>query len=231
LIKDLAELLVIKPRARCFSLAARIIAPAVLITASILVAAVKRESSTVFYAFTIVFTSGLLAYNSGFAELVKGVRLILLFILLGLLINMLALATGLTPLSIERVLTGALRLSAIAFTAILLFQWISVEEWISLFSSAGAEGFARILALSITQLPLSLRAFSEALLSVRIKYGGKYFTRMLNPLLLHAINTARSVSETLLIYGPPAPVKAEAWRWRDIVLYAGVSAVTLTLLI
>uniref|UniRef100_A0A7C2BKE2 Energy-coupling factor transporter transmembrane protein EcfT n=1 Tax=Thermosphaera aggregans TaxID=54254 RepID=A0A7C2BKE2_9CREN len=231
MIRDLAELLVTKPRARGFGLAARLTIPLTLIVLSIIVAVVRKESSTIFYASSLVFTSGLLAYNSGLTRLLKGVQLILLFILLGLFINIVALAAGLTPLSLEKVLTGALRLSAIAFAAILLFQWVGIEEWVYLFSSAGAEGFARILALSMIQLPLTLRAFSEALLSVRLKYGGKYFTRILNPLLLHAMNTARSASETLLIYGPPAPVKTRMWRERDILLYAGLSAIALSLLV
>ncbi len=231
MIRDLAELLVTKPRAKGFGLAARLAVPLTLILLSLLAAIVRKDSSTLFYAFSLAFTSGLIAYNSGLARLLKGVQLILLFILLGLLINVLALATGLTPISIENVLTGALRLSAIAFAAILLFQWVGIEEWVYLFSSTGADGFAKILALSMIQLPLTLRAFSEALLSVRIKYGGKYFTRILNPLLLHAMSTARSVSETLLIYGTPAPVKTRLLSGRDILLYAGVSAIALSLLV
>lgn len=123
-------------------------------------------------------------------------------------------------MSIEKILMGAVRLSTIAFSAILLVQWVRVEEWMYLLSKAGLNNVARALALSIIQLPLTLAAFSEASLSIRLKYGGRSIARVLHPLILHTLYTARNISESLLIYGFPDPGKPVLFRRNDVLLIA-----------
>ncbi|MEM0506485.1 MAG: hypothetical protein QXW58_04435 [Thermosphaera sp.] len=220
MIRDLAELLTIKPSSKSFGLVTRVTTPLSVIIFSLAAALLKGPSQPWFYLLALVFTGSLLAYSTGLSKLFKGIQLILLFIALGVLVNIISIVTGLTPLSIEKILIGAVRLSTIAFSAILLVQWVRIEEWMYLLSKAGLNNVARALALSIIQLPLTLAAFSEASLSIRLKYGGRNIARMLHPLILHALYTARNISESLLIYGFPEPAKPVLFRRSDVLLIA-----------
>ena len=160
---------------------------------------------------TILAIELLIAHSAGGVKRVVGsLKLVLLFIVVGLAVVMLARALGLPAGSPLAALVGSVRIAALVIALSLVLQWVSLRELRWILERFGLRKASIALSMVLVQLPLTISVFSEALTTVRLKYGRRFPTSFAKPLLYHAMTNSRAFVESFYLHGvPPAKVKLE----------------------
>lgn len=156
----------------------------------------------------------------GHRVVLNGLKLVALFTVIGVALTMFFPLPGGTRLQPGEAVAGAVRVVAFFLAFTQLFQLITVEEWRGILARIGLRDQAMAFTLALSQLPLTILYFSEALTTVSLKHRGVRKGSILTPLIYHAALSTRSRLEALLQY-PVKPVHAELTvvRPRDAYLY------------
>jgi hypothetical protein len=163
-------------------------------------------------ALTIIYISG------SFKRILGGLQFVVLFIVIGLIINLLAGIFGLWNTNLVDVAIASMR-GAIMFMAItLIFQWVKIEEVQWLLEKIGLGKLGVSIAIAFSQLPHIIVMYLEALVTVKLKYGSRYLYKVLLPLTLYTINHAREVAEAIYIHGMPRCFVDFSIKIKDIII-------------
>jgi hypothetical protein len=72
----------------------------------------------------------------------------------------------------------------------------------------------------VTQIPISMYYASEAFTTIRLKYGNKRIYKVVVPLVLLSMYTARSLAESYYLYGVGSEFKLSVFKFKDTRLYS-----------
>ncbi|MCY0868229.1 MAG: hypothetical protein OWQ48_03240 [Desulfurococcus sp.] len=170
-----------------------------------------------------------LSVHKGYRVVFSGLKLMLVFVMLGVLLFMLSSLVGTPAPSAVEIIVGSIRMIAFFLAFTLFFQLITIREWLGILAKLGLHEYAVVLALTLSQVPLMLVYFSEAHTAVSLKYGKKTPGVLVTPLIYHSALTARSRLEALLQYPIRPLAQLTVFRWRDIYLYIIVLILALLL--
>lgn len=173
---------------------------------------------------------GMVSYLKGASKALKGLAFIAFFILIGTAIFMLNRALGLPSPRYEEVVTGSVRLFAFFLAFSLFFQLISLEEWRGIMLKLGLRDQALMFSVIGVLLPLTLMQFSEALTTVKLKYGGKRLTSLVVPMAFLAVMNSRNIVEAMIVYPPRVEGYISLFKPRDLILYVILAALLAPLL-
>ncbi|ACL10593.1 hypothetical protein [Desulfurococcus amylolyticus] len=231
MIRDLAYMFIQSKRDPGFSTLCKIIYSLGLIA---VLTASRSISYSLYYLYPAMILSlelAVLSWLKGYRTVVNGLKLIVVFTLLGAIISYLAVLAGMPAIPPSEMVTGAVRLVAFFLAFTQLFQLLSVDEWRCILAALGLRDQAVILTLLLSQLPLTLVYFSEALVTISLKYRGRRMGALVTPLIYHTALLTRSRLEALLQY----PVKPSysgltLFRVKDIYLYIMLALLVLPLI-
>jgi len=232
LIRDLAYLFLQSRRDPGFSTLGKVVYSITLVV--LLVFSRSISSPALYYSYPAMILLAELAVSSmlkGFRPVLNGLKLVALFTLVGIAFSYLATLMNAPAPSLPEALVGGVRLVAFFLAFTLLFQLLTVGEWEGILARMGLGSQAVALALTLSQLPLTLLYFSEALTTVSLKYRGKSRVSFITPLVYHTALSTRSRLEALLQY-PIKPLHGELalYRSRDLYLYALLALLSIPLL-
>lgn len=160
------------------------------------------------------------SYFRGFRPLIAALKLILFFIAIGAAIFYASYVAGWTAPELTSILLGAIALLTFIFAFSLLFQLLSLREWRRIFALLGSKKYALLFSLVISQIPVTIYYASEAFTTVKLKYGGKRLHRVVIPLVLLSLYSARSLFESHLLYGVSYDANLTLFKKKDLVLYS-----------
>lgn len=193
--------------------------------ATIVLAASSRfsaslESEVVKLLILLALCLGISSYFKGLRVVLGGLKMLFLFVLLGLAVFAASWALGLLAPEPLSLIPGALRLVTLFTSLSIAFQLVSPREWRALFKHLGLARQAEILSLAILQLPLVLNYLSEAAVTVRLKYRGRCLHKLAVPLVVLVAYTSRSLYEAHLLYGVSyGNAELTVFKKRDFILY------------
>uniref|UniRef100_A0A7C5UTR2 Energy-coupling factor transporter transmembrane protein EcfT n=1 Tax=Ignisphaera aggregans TaxID=334771 RepID=A0A7C5UTR2_9CREN len=146
-------------------------------------------------ALTVICISG------SFKRILGGLQFVMLFMVIGLMINLLAGIFGFWTTNLVDVAIASMRGAVMFMTITLIFQWVKIEEIQWLLEKIGLGRLGVSIAVAFSQLPHIIVMYLEALVTVKLKYGSRYLYKVLLPLTLYTINHAREVAEAIYIHG------------------------------
>ncbi|MEM1628853.1 MAG: hypothetical protein QW551_06240 [Desulfurococcaceae archaeon] len=160
----------------------------------------------------------------GVRVVLEGTRLILLFTVAGALVFYLSHFMGWLAPDPVNIPVGALRLVAFFLSFSLFFQVVSLEEWRYVFSKMGLKTQAFMLSVTIAHIPVLLNYLSESAVAIKLKYRGRKLYKLVIPLILLSLYTARGLYEAHLIYGATLRprIRFTFFKKKDILLYSVV---------
>ncbi|MEM0001888.1 MAG: hypothetical protein QXS24_02815 [Desulfurococcaceae archaeon] len=220
-IRDFSYILVYSRKLEDFSTFSRIMLPF-----SILISLVYMRLifSDVYYDIlgltTLLFIElSVISYFRGFRNTLNALRLMAFFVLLGTLIYSLSHFIGWVAPEPVDVIDGALSLVVMFLAFSLLFQLVSLKEWRRILSILGFKQYSVLFSLIISQIPIVIFYASEAFTTIRLKYGSRKIHKVIVPLVLLSLQSARSLMESYTIYGVSHEHKLITYRANDVVLY------------
>ncbi|MET1159571.1 MAG: hypothetical protein ABWW65_01285 [Thermoprotei archaeon] len=178
-------------------------------------------------AYTLLVSS----YFKGFRSVVSGLKLVLLFTVLGALIFLVSTLTGLPGPKPVDIVVGAVRLVVFFLVFSLFFQLLAVSEIRSFFNKLGLRTLSQLFSMVFMQLPLVFYYLSESSITIRLKYRGKRLYRIAIPLVLLIVHTSQSLIESYMLYGYSNINTTTKWfEKKDLLLYTELVVLTLLIL-
>ncbi|MEM1695338.1 MAG: hypothetical protein QXS14_02040 [Desulfurococcaceae archaeon] len=183
---------------------------------------------------TVIALSVVLAISSlvrGLRVVLEGARLILLFTLAGALVFYLSSLLGWLAPDPAYIPVGALRLVAFFLSFSLFFQMLSLEEWRYLFNKLGLKTQALVLSVTVAHIPVLLNYLSESAVAIKLKFKGRKLYKLVVPLILLSLYTARGLYEAHLIYRASLKPRAKFtfFKRNDFLLYSVVLFLVITI--
>jgi len=163
-------------------------------------------------------------YIGGLKRIASALILIFIFIAMGLAIRFISIILGYEPTRLEEMAISTLRVIEFFFAITIAMQWIRISEYRWLFKKLRLESIAILFAVTLTQLSSILIAYSEALTTIRLKYGGRGLQKIVKPLVIYSISYGRDVAEAIYMYGVPEPKVNISIGKTDILLIAAISS-------
>uniref|UniRef100_A0A7C5XMG5 Cobalt transport protein n=1 Tax=Ignisphaera aggregans TaxID=334771 RepID=A0A7C5XMG5_9CREN len=163
-------------------------------------------------------------YIGGFKRIASAVILISIFIAMGLAIRFISIMLGYEPTKLEEMAISTSRVIEFFFAITIAMQWIRVSEYRWLFKKLRLEDIAILFTVTLTQLSSILVAYSEALTTIRLKYGGRGLQKIVKPLVIYSISYGRDVAEAIYMYGVPEPKVDISIGKIDILLIVAISS-------
>ncbi|MEM4481918.1 MAG: hypothetical protein QXK88_06435 [Desulfurococcaceae archaeon] len=227
MLRELSYMFVQSKKVEQFSTLSRLFTAAfilVFLTCSRLGGVLEVEIARITIALTLVIA--ILSKIRGLRAILSGVKLLFLFTLAGALVLYASRLVGLLAPDPYVVPLGALRLVAFFLSFSLFFQLISLNEWKYLLTRLGFRSQALILSVVIAHIPLVLNYVSESFITIRLKYKGKKLYKVVVPLTLLSLYTARGLYEANLLYGSMSMPSSRLTLFKrgDIALYAVTAA-------
>lgn len=232
MLRELAYMFLYAGEDRGLSTVCRVAAPLWLILLTLL--SRLSPGSTAYYLipFTVLLAELVLAgCVRGWRPVFNGLKLVLLFTLVSALIFALSALISPPAPSIHELASGVARIVSLFLGFTLLFQLVSLREWRSVLYRLGLRRQSLIVSMIMTQLPITLMHFSEALTTVRLKYAGKRLERLVTPLTYYTVLNTRNVVEAYAQYPPSTRTRLTSFRRRDVAVYGGLAALTAAALI
>ncbi len=186
-----------------------------------------------YYAYPIAIACielGVVSYLKGFYRALRAVTVIAFFMVLGSAVFAINKVLGYPSPQYDEIIMGAVRIFSFFLAFSLFFQLISLEEWRGIMIRLGFRNQALILSMISILLPLTLIHFSEALVAVKLKYGGKRLTSLVTPLAFLAVMNSRNIVEAYVLYPLRIEGEVSLFRPRDLILYGVVIALTAPLI-
>uniref|UniRef100_A0A7J3ZJV6 Energy-coupling factor transporter transmembrane protein EcfT n=1 Tax=Fervidicoccus fontis TaxID=683846 RepID=A0A7J3ZJV6_9CREN len=205
MLRELARAFVYGGRPSRLGLATRLLLPLLLVACLVAVEPSPKGAKPLALLASILAVELLIARSAGgIKRVVTSLKLVLLFIAIGLAIMMLARALGLPAGSPLAALVGSIRVAALVIALSLVFQWVSLRELRWILEGLGLRRASLNLSVVLVQLPLTISVFSEVITTVRLKLGRRYLSSFVKPLLYHAVVNSRAFVESFYLYGLPA---------------------------
>ncbi|MEM1526301.1 MAG: hypothetical protein QW775_07615 [Ignisphaera sp.] len=147
--------------------------------------------------------------GGGLRRVLSGFMLVLLFTIFGFVITLTSMLMRFTPPAVEYMVSSMFRMVALVLSFATMLQFLTVEEIRWMLVKIGLEEASVILALTFSQLPLTLMYFSEALTTIKLKLGKKKIYKVVKPLIVYSVINSLNVAEALYIHGvyPPRTPK------------------------
>ncbi len=187
-----------------------------------------KPLSNLFYMSPILIMVLVILYISGsFRKILEGLQFVAIFIAIGLAINLFARLLNLWFVDMASVAMASLRGALMFIVIALIFQWTKIEEIKWFLESIGLSELGAAIAIAFSRLPYIIVMYSEALLTVKLKYGSRYLYRVILPMILYTVNHAREITEAIYIHGiPRCPINTSI-KVRDIVIITTTSIILL----
>jgi hypothetical protein len=163
-------------------------------------------------------------YIGGLKRIASALILIFIFIAMGLAIRFISIILGYEPTRLEEMAISTSRVIEFFFAITIAMQWIRISEYRWLFKKLRLESIAILFTVTLTQLSSILIAYSEALTTIRLKYGGRGLQKIVKPLVIYSISYGRDVAEAIYMYGVPEPKVNISIGKTDILLIAAISS-------
>ncbi len=192
-----------------------------------------KLGGVLYYAYPIAIACVelcLVSYLKGFYRALKAVTTIAFFITLGSAVFAFNRLLGYPSPQYGEIVVGAVRVFSFFLAFSLFFQLISLSEWRGIMIRLGFRNQALIISMINILLPLTLIHFSEALVTVKLKYGGKKLTSLVTPLAFLAVMNSRNIVEAYSLYPPRIEGEASLFKPRDLILYGIVIALAAPLI-
>lgn len=171
----------------------------------------------------------ILIYIGSLKRIASAIMLIAIFITAGLSIRLISAILGYEPVKLEDMVISTLRVAGFFIAMTIMFQWIKISEYQWIFKKLKLEGIAILLTVTLTQISAILIAYSEALTTIRLKYGGRALQKVVKPLIIYSINYGRDFAEAMYMYGIPEPHIDISMRGVDVMLSLGISIILIFL--
>lgn len=182
-----------------------------------------------FYMLPVLVAILIILHKSGsFRKILGGLQFVAIFIAVGLAINLFAKFFNFWVVDITSVTIASLKGALMFMTIASIFQWTRIEEIRWFLERVGLGELGASIAIAFSQIPYVMIMYSEALSTVKLKYGSRYLYKALLPMILHSANYAREIAEAIYIYGiPKYPIDA-SMKAVDVII---VAASSMTLLL
>lgn len=167
----------------------------------------------------------ILTYIGSLRRIAAAIALITIFIGVGLAVRVISMILGYEPVALEDMAVSTLRVVEFFLAVAIAFQWIRVSEYGWIFRRMGLKNVATLFVITLTQLSPILIAYSEALTTIRLKYGGRVLRKTVKPLVIYSFNYGRDVAEAVYMYGIPEPNIEMMIGRNDMVMMLGLTVV------
>lgn len=223
-IRDFSYLFTYSKRIEKFSTLSRIFLSLIII---ILIFASRIFSANLISEFSrisiiLIYEILAISYFKGLKSTISALRLVLLFLTIGTTVFLVSHALGWVAPSPPVIITGSLSLVAFFISFSLLFQLLTIKEWRRIISILGLKKHANIFTLVLSQIPITIYYVSEAFTTVRLKYGNRKLYKVVLPLMLITLYSARNLIESSLIYGVTTETKLVIFKNKDVLIYTSI---------
>lgn len=221
-IRDFSYMFTYAKKLENSSTLSRILVALVAIALALLARVLSKSILIEVIRLLLVLTLELLvaSYFRGFRALIAALKLVLFFTTVGAIIFYVSHVAGWVAPEPTSIILGAIALLTFVLAFSLLFQLLSLREWRRIFALLGSKKYALLFSLVISQIPVTIYYASEAFTTVKLKYGGKRLHRVVVPLILLSLHSARSLLESHLLYGAFYETNLTLLKKKDIVLYS-----------
>lgn len=193
------------------SVITRIAIPTILLLYLLISSFLKlKPLSNLFYMLPALVAILIILHTSGsFRKILGGLQFVVIFIAIGLAINLLAKFFNFWVVDITSAAIASLKGALMFMTIASIFQWTRIEEIRWFLEKIGLGELGTSIAIAFSQIPYIMIVYSEALSTVKLKYGSRYLYKALLPMILHSVNYAKEITEATYIYGiPKYPIDA-----------------------
>lgn len=233
LVRNFSYLFVSSRRITKYGFLSRLITCISMMIASIMLFVLRLHLQTlcILTVFVLAIEFLILWIGGGLKRVLSGFALVMLFAVFGFLITITSMFTGFTPPSVEYTVSSMLRMVALVLSFATMLQFLTTEEIRWILIKVGLKDISTILGLTFSQLPLTLMHFSEALTTIKLKFGGNKIYKVVKPLVVYSIINSLNIAEALYIHGiyPPRTPKMLCGL-KDLLLIS-ISVTTLAIIL
>jgi len=205
IVRNFAYLFISSERSRGYGIATRISIPIILLfSLSITYIVPVKAPLGIHILFILIYEFLLIWRFTRIKTFVSSLILVLIIIAIGFIINILSPYIG-SPISIDplSLIVYSARMAGIIIALSMIFQLMSLREIIYITEMLRLSKLSSIITIAFSQLPLTAIQFSEAITTIRLKYGRRGLFLAIKPLIIETILNSRSIAESLYLYGLP----------------------------
>jgi hypothetical protein len=145
--------------------------------------------------------------GGGLKKVLSGFIVILIFIFIGFLITLFSIFLGFVPPPLDYATVSMFRMVILVLSFATAIQFFTVEEIRWLLTKLGLRDVSVVVALTLSQLPLTYIQFSEAITTVKLKLGERNLYKVVKPLVVYSVMNSLNLAEALYIHGVYEPIK------------------------
>jgi hypothetical protein len=196
-------------RVKKFGLAARLLMTLSIVIASILLFILPKPLDRLAISVSSILMLELLILwiGGGLKKVLSGFIVILIFIFIGFLITLFSIFLGFVPPPLDYATVSMFRMVILVLSFATAIQFFTVEEIRWLLTRLGLRDVSVVVALTLSQLPLTYIQFSEAITTVKLKLGERNLYKVVKPLVVYSVMNSLNLAEALYIHGVYEPIK------------------------
>jgi hypothetical protein len=196
-------------RVKKFGLAARLLMTLSIVIASILLFILPKPLDRLAISVSSILILELLILwiGGGLKKVLSGFIVILIFIFIGFLITLFSVFLGFVPPPLDYATISMFRMIILVLSLATAIQFFTVEEIRWLLTRLGLRDVSVVVALTLSQLPLTYIQFSEAITTVKLKLGERNLYKVVKPLVVYSVMNSLNLAEALYIHGVYEPIK------------------------
>lgn len=196
-------------RVKKFGLAARLLMTLSIVIASMLLFILPKPLDRLAISVSSILILELLILwiGGGLKKVLSGFIVILIFIFIGFLITLFSVFLGFVPPPLDYATISMFRMVILVLSFATAIQFFTVEESRWLLTRLGLRDVSVVVALTLSQLPLTYIQFSEAITTVKLKLGERNLYKVVKPLVVYSVMNSLNLAEALYIHGVYEPIK------------------------
>jgi hypothetical protein len=196
-------------RVKKFGSAARLLMTLSIVIASILLFILPKPLDRLATSVSSILILELLILwiGGGLKKVLSGFIVILIFIFIGFLITLFSIFLGFVPPPLDYATISMFRMVILVLSFATAIQFFTVEEIRWLLTRLGLRDVSVVVALTLSQLPLTYIQFSEAITTVKLKLGERNLYKVVKPLVVYSVMNSLNLAEALYIHGVYEPIK------------------------
>jgi hypothetical protein len=196
-------------RVKKFGLAARLLMTLSIVIASMLLFILPKPLDRLAISVSSILILELLILwiGGGLKKVLSGFIVILIFIFIGFLITLFSVFLGFVPPPLDYATISMFRMVILVLSFATAIQFFTVEEIRWLLTRLGLRDVSVVVALTLSQLPLTYIQFSEAITTVKLKLGERNLYKVVKPLVVYSVMNSLNLAEALYIHGVYEPIK------------------------
>lgn len=220
-------------RVKKFGLAARLLMTLSIVIASILLFILPKPLDRLAISVSSILMLELLILwiGGGLKKVLSGFIVILIFIFIGFLITLFSIFLGFVPPPLDYATVSMFRMVILVLSFATAIQFFTVEEIRWLLTRLGLRDVSVVVALTLSQLPLTYIQFSEAITTVKLKLGERNLYKVVKPLVVYSVMNSLNLAEALYIHGVYEPIKPRFLCGRKDSILIAVSIAVLVLVL